>query len=175
MICKNVDATVTAEKTDGLTLPKLLGEGETPITVCFVCSGNTCRSPMAEAMLNYLGKGKYRAVSAGTNAFNGDSIAENAALALERAGVPSVEPHDYKNHRSSEIKFSDIVHSDMLVGMTSRHTFQLISAFPEYAEKMRFMPYDIPDPFMQSEAVYDKCLEMITVGLRELFPDISAE
>lgn len=175
MICKNIGSIAQAEKTDELILPTLSGEGERPMTVCFVCSGNTCRSPMAEAMLNYLGKGKYRAVSAGTGAFDGDRIAENAALALERAEVPSVAPHDYKNHRSSGIKFSDIVHSDMLIGMTTRHALQLIAAFPEYAEKIRSMPYDIPDPFMQSEEVYDKCLEMITAGLRELFPDIGEE
>ena len=127
---------------------------------------------MAEAVLNYLGKGHYRAISAGTNAFDGDGIAENAALALERMGIPSVPPHDYKAHRSRAVKLSDIIHSDLIIGMTPRHTLRLISAFPEYADKMRSMPREIPDPFMQSEAVYDRCLEMITEGLSELFPDI---
>ena len=153
-----------------LTLPDGIdADGEQPLTVCFVCSGNTCRSPMAEVVLNYLGKGKYRAVSAGTCACDGDGITENAALALERMGIPSEGNHDYRNHRARSVKYSDIVHSDMVVGMTFRHSLQLISAFPECAEKIRTMPFEIPDPFMYGEAVYDKCLEMITEGLRELF------
>ena len=143
---------------------------EAPVTVCFVCSGNTCRSPMAEAVLNYLGKGKYRAVSAGTNAIDGDGITENAALSLERAGIPSEGNHDYRRHHSRAVRASDIAHSDLIIGITARHTLQLLSAFPEYADKLRFMPADIPDPFMQSEAVYDKCLEMITEGILQLFP-----
>ena len=164
-----MDIELKEKGTDALLLPDSSGEAEIPTTVCFVCSGNTCRSPMAEALLNYLGKGKYRAVSAGIGAFNGDPIAENAALALERAGVPSEGRHDYKNHRSRAIGYSDIIHSDMIVGMTSRHALQLISAFPEEAGKIRTMPFEIPDPFMQSEAVYDRCLEMIADGIRELF------
>ena len=155
--------------TEGIT------EAELPTTVCFVCSGNTCRSPMAEAVLNYLGKGAYRAVSAGTCACDGDGITENAALALERAEIPSVPPHDYRNHRSRSITFSDIANADMIVCMTSRHALQLISAFPEYAEKIRTMPEEIPDPFMYGEAVYDRCLEMIIDGIRELFPTVSEQ
>ena len=145
------------------------GAVELPLTVCFVCSGNTCRSPMAEAVLNYLGKGKYRAVSAGTSACDGDAITENAALALERMGIPSEGSHDYRSHRARSVRYSDIVHADMIVGMTSRHTLQLISAFPEYAEKIRSMPEEVPDPFMYGEVVYDRCLRLITDGIKELF------
>lgn len=150
-------------------LPGADGATEAPFTVCFVCSGNTCRSPMAEAVLNYLGKGKYRAVSAGTSACDGDGITENAALALERFGIPSEGSHDYLSHRARSVRYSDIAHADMIVGMTSRHTLQLISAFPEYAEKIRTMPEEIPDPFMYGEVVYDRCLRMITKGIVELF------
>lgn len=151
-----------------LKLPTV-GAEEQPLTVCFVCSGNTCRSPMAEAVLNYLGRGKYRAVSAGTCACDGDGITENAALALERMGIPDGGNHSYRSHRARSVKYSDIVHSDLVIGMTSRHTLQLISAFPEFAEKIRSMPVEIPDPFMFGEEVYDKCLRMITDGIRELF------
>jgi len=150
-------------------LPDGAGTEEAPLTVCFVCSGNTCRSPMAEAMLNYLGKGKYRAVSAGTCACDGDGITENAALALERAGVPSEGAHDYRRHRARSVRYSDIAHCDIIIGMTARHTLSLISAFPEAAEKFRTMPRDIPDPFMHGETVYDACLEAIIDGLREMF------
>ena len=148
------------------------GESELPETVCFVCSGNTCRSPMAEAALNFLGGGKYRALSAGTSACGGDGIARNAEEALKNAGIPSTGSHDYKNHRSRQITYSDIVNCDKIVAMTGRHRIQLISAFPEAANKIIAMPSDIPDPFMYGEEVYEKCLSMIVDGLSELF-DIS--
>ena len=160
MVLKDLERTVADRMGD---------DGEVPMTVCFVCSGNTCRSPMAAAVLNYLGKGKYRAVSAGTCACDGDGITENAALALERMGIPSEGSHDYRNHRARSVRYSDMVHADMIIGMTSRHTLQLVSAFPEFAEKIRSMPCEVPDPFMHGETVYDKCLNMITDGIRELF------
>ena len=140
-----------------IPLPEANGETPTPETVCFVCSGNTCRSPMAEAVLNYLGEGKYRATSAGTSACPGDGITFSAGS------------HDYKNHRSRQISYSDIVNCDKIVAMTGRHRLQLISAFPEAAEKIISMPTDIPDPFMYGDTVYERCLRMIIDGLCELF------
>ena len=51
------------------------------LKVCFVCTGNTCRSPMAAAVLNQYGK-KYdiSAVSAGLFPHVGDPISENAEI-----------------------------------------------------------------------------------------------
>ena len=153
----------------GIPLPETDGETSAPETVCFVCSGNTCRSPMAEAALNFLGEGKYRATSAGTSACPGDGITFSAERALKEAGIPSAGSHDYKNHRSRQISYSDIVNCDRIVAMTGRHRLQLISAFPEAAEKIIAMPTDIPDPFMYDDSVYERCLGMIIDGLCELF------
>ena len=150
-------------------LPSEEGEAPSPETVCFVCSGNTCRSPMAEAVLNYLGKGRYRATSAGTSACPGDGITFSAEKALKEAGIPSFGSHDYKNHRSRQISYSDIANCDRIVAMTGRHRMQLLAAFPEAASKIIAMPTDIPDPFMHTDTVYERCLNMIIDGLSELF------
>lgn len=159
---------ILKEKT-AIPLPDGAGESAAPETVCFVCSGNTCRSPMAEAVLNYLGKGEYRAVSAGTSACAGDGITFSAERALKNAGIPSEGSHDYKSHRSRQISYSDIANCDKIVAMTGRHRLQLITAFPEAADKIISMPKDIPDPFMYGDEVYEKCLDMIIDGLTELF------
>ena len=145
------------------------GSVQSPLSVCFVCTGNTCRSPMAAAVLNHLSQGKYEASSAGISAFPGDEIAENAVLALKRAGIESTPKNDYEHHRSSKLTHFHIAHCDKIVAMTSNHLIQLLSAFPEYAEKITVMPKDIPDPLMGRETVYDLCLERITAGLKEIF------
>ena len=91
---------------------------ERPTLVCFVCTGNTCRSPMAEATVNHLFRvppvctacdmqrvlsmPSVRATSAGLYGA-GDPIAKNAVRALEAADIPSTPDNDYKNHISRPI------------------------------------------------------------------------
>lgn len=145
------------------------GNKDNPTKVLFVCSGNTCRSPMAAAVLNHLGKGKYTASSAGISAFNGDSISEDAALALEKAGIPSTEDNDYKNHFSRAVSERLIKDCDKVVAISLRHLFALITAFPEYTEKMVALPKDISDPYMLGAEEYEKCLSEITECIKEMF------
>ena len=81
-----MELTVEREKPIGLSTKEL------KITrICFICTGNTCRSPMAEAVANALAKEKghtdLRAFSAGLYANANDPIAPNAVAALEAAGL----------------------------------------------------------------------------------------
>ena len=66
-------------------------------TVLFVCTGNTCRSPMAGCLFNAFcerqGDGKYRAVSAGLQAFPGEPASNGALRAMERRGLNLQEHH----------------------------------------------------------------------------------
>jgi protein-tyrosine phosphatase len=58
--------------------------------VLFVCTANTCRSPMAQAIFDTLTEDEglpFRAESAGTEALEGTAMAENAVAALEEAGI----------------------------------------------------------------------------------------
>ena len=132
-----------------------------PITVCFVCTGNTCRSPMAAAALNHLGKGKYKAFSAGLSVCAGDRIAENAVKALKKAGIPSTLENPYAQHDAVEIDDYFISLSDLVFGLTTSHTIQLLSKFPDDSRKILSLPYDNSDPFMYGEDVYDSCLKDI--------------
>ena len=67
------------------------------LRVCFVCTGNTCRSPMAQAVTNHLAKKLGRdltAFSRGLYALDGDPIASCAIAALEGAGIEPTADHD---------------------------------------------------------------------------------
>lgn len=142
----------------------------TPIKVCFVCTGNTCRSPMAAAVLNELGKGGYLAMSAGLMPNVGEPISVNAQKALERAGILSTPDNDYASHRARAIDELMIEGCDRIIAISKSHFISLLMCTdPKHAEKIECMPRDIPDPYMGSEAEYEKCLESITEGIKELF------
>jgi protein-tyrosine-phosphatase len=99
------------------------GELSRPRTVCFVCTGNTCRSPMAQAVANALAaqalsgfppsirklmKPPVEAFSAGLYANDGEPIAQNAVAALENAGVASVATHDYHAHTAHGLTEAEV-------------------------------------------------------------------
>ncbi len=145
------------------------GDGKAPTRVLFICTGNTCRSPMAAAVLNALGKGKYSASSAGISAFHGDSISEDASWALENAGIVSTENNDYKNHSSRPVTEELLRECDRAVAISSRHLMSLLYAFPAYADKLTVMKKDISDPYMLGKDEYSKCLSEITECIKEMF------
>ncbi len=140
-----------------------------PVRVCFVCTGNTCRSPMAAAVLNRLGLGAYQADSAGLYANEGEPISQNAVLALEQSGIAATPKNDYKSHTARQADCAFLSSFDKIVAISESHMLSLIMHFPELAERITVMPCDIPDPFMQSKEVYAACLEKITECIKELF------
>lgn len=145
---------------------KTLNETKDELTVCFVCSGNTCRSPMAEAWLNYVGKKRgLRAVSAGIVASGFAPISSAAVEALEKFGVPCTKDSDYKNHVSTPVSSELFDKCDRIIGMTSKHTMLLIMHYPEFASKISSFPTDVPDPFGESTEVYCDILEIIKNGI----------
>ena len=100
-----------------------------PIKVCFVCTGNTCRSPMAAAVLNHLGKGRFRAVSAGLAVHSARDMSENAKLALKNMGITPPP------HISRQLSEADVRENDIIIGMTANHYMIMMQALPEYLSR----------------------------------------
>lgn len=140
-----------------------------PKRVCFVCTGNTCRSPMAAAVTNALGKNcGITAESAGIYANEGERISHNALEALLDAGYIPEEGNRFDEHRSATICKSTFETCDTVIAISRSHFMSLIYSFPSYVQKITVMPCDISDPFGGDLNRYKACLEEITAGVKEL-------
>lgn len=126
--------------------------------ILFVCTGNTCRSPMAEALLKHYGKDTHEAKSAGVFAMPGEPASKNAVIALENKGIQI-------NHSSQPITQDLILWSSNVLTMTNSHKHVLVSQFPLYKDKIfTIHEYvsgdnrDISDPYSGSLTVYENTL-----------------
>ncbi len=137
---------------------------------CFVCTGNTCRSPMAAALLNHYGASHgILAFSRGIAAVPGIPISQNAVSALESAGIPHEGRNDYTRHRAVQFQKEDFDACDGVFAISPSHAEALMLAFPEYAGKIRVLG-DIADPFGGAEAVYRRCLADLKGAIEVQFP-----
>ncbi len=132
----------------------------------FVCTGNTCRSPMAEAMFNHKYSHIAKALSCGVTASGRTPIAKEAAEVLRGEGVP---PDLYISHISRPATKELLASADRIIGMTGDHANYLMMHHPEFAGKIYAMPKDIFDPYGCDSATYKRCLSHIAEGLRLAF------
>ena len=100
-------------------------------TILFVCTGNVCRSPMAEGLFRHATKGRtdYQALSAGVGAMDGQPPSPNAVRALKELGIDI-------SRQASRMLTPDLVErADYIFGMTHSHVDQITLLFPTAAEK----------------------------------------
>lgn len=127
------------------------------MNIYFICTGNTCRSPMAEAILKSKGIDGVHVRSAGISAFNGGEISANAKLTLVNKGISH-------HHTSSSVTAEDIEWADKILTMTMAHRQMVVSLYPQcqhkiYTLKEYVLPDnqpDILDPFGGDLAVYEE-------------------
>ena len=157
-----------------IALQERVGESVAPKRVCFVCTGNTCRSPMAAAVANHLAaqagnsEPRLEAFSAGLFAQEGEPIAQNAVRALEAAEVAPTPDKDYHAHTAHTLLEREAAGFDWLIGLSGQHAMELMLRFPHLASKILAMPEAIFDPYGGDLPLYELCLQQIQKGVRVL-------
>lgn len=139
--------------------------------VIFVCTGNTCRSPMAEGLFKKMladrGVTDVAASSAGIFAMTGDAATENAVKAAERFGV------DLSAHRARRLTAYLLEEGDLFVCMTREHAATLgLYVSPE---KLTVLGAGIPDPFGGDLETYMICANSIQTALAAQWPQLIGE
>lgn len=126
--------------------------------ILFVCTGNTCRSPMAEAIYNSL-VGDKRAFSRGIAVAFPTGAADNAKTAVTEYGG------NLDNHKSQQITPEDIAKAELIITMTEGHK-HILSQYAENSKIMTLSEFagvagDVSDPYGGSIDIYLKTAEQI--------------
>ena len=134
--------------------------------VLFVCTGNTCRSPMAEALLKLAlpADSPWRAASAGLAACAGCPASEAALHVVEEVGG------DLRDHRSQPVSPELVQKAAAIVAMTEAHAQQLLALYPAARDKLFLMrsfdpgaplQSNVSDPFCGCIGEYRACRDLI--------------
>src|SRR3984885_10265591 len=143
-------------------------------TVLFVCTGNICRSPMAEGIFRHIMKGRrdIQVVSAGIGAMEGQAPSPYAVQAVRELGI------DISRQRSRQLTPELVQEADYIFGMTHSHVDTIFLLYPQAAEKtfllrefddtLDIFEKDISDPIGGSYEIYMNCRDQIEQGIATL-------
>lgn len=132
------------------------------MNITFVCTGNTCRSPMAQALFTQMAQDSgitFTTDSAGLAAMPGQPAAECAIEACKALGA------DLSAHRSKSLLQEDLASVDLFVVMTMQHAQALMKLG---VAKNKIYILHVSDPFGGNLETYTQCCEEIRKQLAVL-------
>ncbi|MEM9702130.1 MAG: low molecular weight protein arginine phosphatase [Planctomycetota bacterium] len=142
-------------------------------TVLFVCTGNTCRSPLAEALLRKrlhdAGGETVHAVSAGLSAGYGQPASPESFDLARRAGA------ELSDHRSQPLTEELLEDARKVYCMTQWHRAAILQRRPDLRDRVALLSADggdIPDPIGGGMAEYEACRDAIDRGLDHVMAEL---
>lgn len=131
--------------------------------ITFICTGNTCRSPMAEGFFKKMHP-EYEVYSAGLNTVFGMDVSENSVIAAKDYDV------DISGHISRPLSKELLMATDLFVCLSHSHAMQLIPVVGK--GRVYVLGNGISDPYGGSLEVYRNCAKEIYDGLLKFNEDL---
>lgn len=139
------------------------------MNIYFICTGNTCRSPMAAAILKSRNLPEIEVKSAGIYAMPGSPMSQNAEIVLQEQRIDN-------NHASQPVSYENLQWANLILTMTSGHKDSLLQVYPQMADKTFTLKeyvtesggLDVLDPFGGDIRTYRKTFQELSALMDEL-------
>ena len=143
------------------------------MNIMFICTGNICRSAMAHGLLEKRLKDlkkdeQIKVFSCGVYAENGADATYNSIEAIKKYDV------DLRNHKSTNIRNSNIQNMDLILCATNAHKEEVIYLYPDLADKVFTLKENgnINDPYGYDMDIYINCAKEIAKCIEILLDKI---
>ncbi|MDE1921044.1 MAG: threonylcarbamoyl-AMP synthase [Candidatus Omnitrophica bacterium] len=144
--------------------------------ILFVCTGNSCRSVMAEYLLRakLIGRQDVEVHSAGTSVFFRSPASQETIAVLRDKGINAAA------HISRPLGTIMLKKSDLIFAMTRAHRAQILERVPSVEKRVYCLrefagthrgiqtDLDVPDPIGQPHAAYQECLDMVEEAVEKI-------